>query len=37
MISSHFPTATYGHRHGLIILAALILLGWLAASVIRRG
>ncbi len=37
MISSHFPTATYGHRHGLIILAALILLGWLAASVLRRG
>ena len=37
MISSHFPTATYGHRHGLAILAALILLGWLAASVLRRA
>ena len=37
MISSHFPTATYGHRYGLIILAGLILLGWLAASVLRRG
>jgi uncharacterized membrane protein len=36
MISSHFPTATYGNRYGLIILAGLILLGWLAASVLRR-
>ncbi len=37
MISSHFPTATYGHPQGLIVLAALILLGWLAASVLRRA
>ena len=37
MISSHFPTATYGHRNGLVILAALILVGWLAAPVLRRG
>jgi uncharacterized membrane protein len=36
MISSHFPTATYGHRHGLVILAGLILLGWLAAALLRR-
>jgi uncharacterized membrane protein len=37
MISSHFPTATYGHRYGLLILAGLILVGWLAAAVLRRG
>ena len=37
MISSHFPTATYGHRYGLIILAALILVGWGAAAILRRG
>ena len=37
MISSHFPTATYGHQYGLIILAVLILVGWGAASVLRRG
>jgi uncharacterized membrane protein len=37
MISSHFPTATYGHRHGLIILAVLILVGWVGAAVLRRA
>jgi uncharacterized membrane protein len=37
MISSHFPTATYGHRHGLLILAALIVGGWAAAGVLRRA
>jgi uncharacterized membrane protein len=37
MISSHFPVATYGNRHGLIVLGALILAGWAAAAVLRRG
>jgi uncharacterized membrane protein len=37
MISSHFPTATYGHRYGLMILAVLILVGWGAAGVLRRA
>ena len=37
MISSHFPTASYGSRHGLIVLAILILVGWGAAAVLRRG
>jgi len=37
MISSHFPTATYGSRHGLIVLAVLILVGWGAAAVLRRS
>jgi uncharacterized membrane protein len=37
MISSHFPTATYGHPYGLVILGGLILIGWVAAAVLRRG
>ena len=37
MISSHFPTATYGHRYGQLMLAGLILVGWAAASVLRRA
>ncbi|HXW08137.1 MAG TPA: urate hydroxylase PuuD [Vicinamibacterales bacterium] len=37
MVSSHFPVATYGHRHGLWILAGLILAGWGAASMLRRA
>jgi uncharacterized membrane protein len=37
MISSHFPTATYGHTHGLVILGVLILVGWGAAAVLRRA
>lgn len=36
MISSHFPVATYGNRHGWLILAGLILAGWAAAAVMRR-
>jgi uncharacterized membrane protein len=37
MISNHFPTATYGHHYAVPILGALILLGWAAAAVLRRG
>ena len=37
MISNHFPTATYGNTYAVPILAALILLGWGAAALIRRG
>jgi uncharacterized membrane protein len=37
MISNHFPTATYGNHYGLFVLSALILAGWGAAAVIRRG
>jgi uncharacterized membrane protein len=37
MISNHFPTATYGSRYNWLILSALILLGWLAARIIRRA
>ncbi|HEY8132556.1 MAG TPA: urate hydroxylase PuuD [Thermoanaerobaculia bacterium] len=35
MISNHFPVATYGNRYNWIILAALVLVGWGAAKVIR--
>jgi uncharacterized membrane protein len=37
MISNHFPAATYGDRHNWVVLAVLILLGWLAAKFIRRA
>lgn len=37
MISNHFPTATYGSRYNWIILSVLILVGWLAAKLIRRA
>lgn len=35
MISNHFPVATYGNRYNWIVLAALVLVGWAAAKVIR--
>jgi uncharacterized membrane protein len=37
MLSNHFPTATYGHGYGPIVLAVLILVGWGAAALLRRG
>lgn len=37
MLSNHFPTITYGHRHGWVILCGLVLLGWGVAKVIRRA
>jgi uncharacterized membrane protein len=37
MISNHFPTATYGSRYNWLILSLLILVGWLAAKIIRRA
>lgn len=37
MISNHYPSATYGDRYNWVILSALILLGWIAAKVIRRA
>jgi len=35
MISNHFPVATYGNRYNWIILAALVVVGWGAAKIIR--
>ena len=37
MISNHFPVSTYGHKYNWLILSALVLLGWLAAKIIRRA
>ena len=37
MISNHFPVATYGDRNNWLILAVLILVGWIAAKIIRRA
>jgi uncharacterized membrane protein len=37
MISNHFPVATYGNRHGWLVLTALVAAGWWAAKVIRRA
>jgi uncharacterized membrane protein len=37
MMSIHFPTVTYGLRQGWLMLGALVLVGWAAASWIRRA
>jgi uncharacterized membrane protein len=37
MLSSHYPTATYGQRYAWAILCAMILVGWAAAKLIRRA
>lgn len=37
MISSHFPGVTYGDRNNWIVLAVLVLAGWIAAKFIRRA
>ncbi len=36
MISSHFPTATYGSEYNWQVFAVLTLLGWGAAKVVRE-
>ena len=37
MISNHFPVATYGNTYAWEILVALVLVGWVAAKLIREG
>jgi len=37
MISNHFPGVSYGDRYNWVILAILVLLGWVAAKFIRRA
>ncbi|HEV2834233.1 MAG TPA: urate hydroxylase PuuD, partial [Pyrinomonadaceae bacterium] len=37
MISNHYPGVTYGDRYNWIILAGLVLAGWIAAKFIRRA
>ena len=36
MISNHFPVATYGNAYGWQVLVALVLVGWVAAKIIRN-
>lgn len=37
MISSHFPTATYGNTYAVAVLGVLILVGWGSAAALRRA
>ena len=37
MMSNHFPTLTYGTRYGWAVLCVMVLVGWGAASLIRRA
>lgn len=36
MISNHFPVATYGNQYNWEVLVALVVVGWVAAKVIRE-
>jgi uncharacterized membrane protein len=36
MISNHFPTITYGHRHNWLMLGLFVLVGWAAARLARE-
>jgi len=35
MLSNHFPVSTYGNPHNWLVLAGLVLVGWIAAAIIR--
>lgn len=37
MISNHFPVATYGNRYSWEVLILLVVVGWLAAKIIRSA
>jgi len=37
MISNHYPVSTYGHEHNWVVLSALVLVGWVAAKLVRRA
>jgi uncharacterized membrane protein len=37
MISNHYPSQTYGTKYNWIILSVLVLVGWVAAKLIRRA
>ena len=37
MISNHYPTSTYGRDYNWLILSALVLVGWVAAKIVRRA
>jgi uncharacterized membrane protein len=37
MLSNHYPVATYGNRYGWPVLVLLVLVGWIAAKLIREA
>lgn len=37
MLSNHFPVATYGNKYGWEILIMLVVVGWMAAKIIRSA
>lgn len=36
MLSNHYPVATYGHDHAWLVLSGLVLVGWVAAKIVRE-
>jgi uncharacterized membrane protein len=37
MLSNHYPVATYGNRYGWPMLVLLVVVGWIAAKIIREA
>jgi uncharacterized membrane protein len=37
MLSNHYPVATYGNRYNWPVLVGLVVVGWIAAKVIREA
>jgi uncharacterized membrane protein len=37
MLSNHFPVATYGNTYSWAVLVGLVVIGWAAATLIRRA
>lgn len=37
MLSNHYPVATYGNRYNWYVLMGLVVIGWIAAKVIREA
>jgi uncharacterized membrane protein len=37
MLSNHYPVATYGNRYGWQVLVVLVVVGWMAAKLIREA
>ena len=37
MLSNHYPVATYGNRYNWYVLMGLVVIGWIAAKLIREA
>jgi len=37
MVSNHYPVSTYGNEYNWLVLSALVLVGWVAAGIVRRA